>query len=101
MAARHEEGCYQRKVSLYFFLFAEGPSNDHVGLARSTVFREIRAGAIFKTGDFAKEKLEGAIVVRLLYYREALPFKMFLRHGTIQVGCENWGASGCEKREGI
>ena len=29
----------------------------HVGVARGTVFEEIRPGAGFKTGDFVKEKL--------------------------------------------
>ena len=29
------------------------------GLARGTVFQEVRPGAGFKTGDFVKEKLGG------------------------------------------
>ena len=35
------------------------------GAARDTVFQKIRPGACFKTGDFVKEMLGGAIVVRL------------------------------------
>ena len=64
MAARHEEGCYQVKVSTYF-LVCNVPSNKHVGLARGTVFQEVRPGACFQTVDFDNEKLGGAIVVRL------------------------------------
>ena len=56
MAARHKEGCCERKVSMYFPIF-KGPSNGEVGEARSTVVQEIRAGAGFKTGHFAKEML--------------------------------------------
>ena len=40
-------------------LVCEGLSNDDVGVARGTVFQEMRAGAGFKTGDFFKEKLGG------------------------------------------
>ena len=42
------------------FLFAmEGLSNNDVGVARGTVFQEVRPGAGFKTGDFVKERLGG------------------------------------------
>ena len=34
------------------------------GMARVTVFQEIRPGAGFKTGGFVREKLGGATVVR-------------------------------------
>ena len=34
-------------------------SNDDVGVAKGTVFQEIRPWAGFKTGDFVKEKLGG------------------------------------------
>ena len=40
---------------------------DDVGVAKGTAFQEIRPCAGFKTGDFVKEKLGGATVVRLLY----------------------------------
>ena len=42
-----------------FFLVCKGLSNDDVGVARGTIFQEIRPGAGFKTGDFVKEKLGG------------------------------------------
>ena len=41
------------------FLVCKGLSNDDVGVARGTVFQEIRPIAGFKTGGFAKEKLGG------------------------------------------
>ena len=37
----------------------KGPSNDDVGVARGTVFEEVRSGARVKTGDFVNEKLGG------------------------------------------
>ena len=36
-----------------------GLSNNDVGVARDTVFQEVRPGAGFKTGDFVKEMLGG------------------------------------------
>ena len=50
-----------------FFLVFNGLSNNHVWMARGTVFlQEIRPGGVgFETGDFVEEKLGGAIVVRL------------------------------------
>ena len=57
MAARPEEGCYEKRI-LNHFHACEGLSNDYVGAAWSTtVFQEIRPGAGFKTGGFGKEKL--------------------------------------------
>ena len=47
------------------FFFCKGLSNGNVGVARGTVFRKIRPGASFKTGDFVKEKLGGGTVERL------------------------------------
>ena len=32
-------------------------SNDDLGVARGTVFQEVRRGASFKTSDFVEEKL--------------------------------------------
>ena len=58
MAARHEEGCYEKNV-LKHFLVRKGRSNDDAGAARDTAFQEIRPGSGSKTGDFVKEKLEG------------------------------------------
>ena len=53
-------------LSSCIFLFAIKLSNDDVGAARSTVFQEIRPRAGFTTnGDFVKEKLGGATVLRL------------------------------------
>ena len=51
-----------RKVAIkarspYIFLFVM--SNNDAGMARKTVFQEVRPGASFKTGDFVKEKLGG------------------------------------------
>ena len=49
-----------------YFLVCKGLSNDYVGVGGSgTVFQKIRPGVGFKTGDFVKEKLEGATVERL------------------------------------
>ena len=43
----------------------QGLAIDDVGVSRDTVFQEIRPGAAFETGDFAKEKSGGATVERL------------------------------------
>ena len=64
MAARHEEGRYQKIVSICFIV-CKGLSIDDVGASRDTVFQEIRPGVGFETGDFAEEKLGGATVERL------------------------------------
>ena len=61
MAARHEEGCHEMHIFAYFLVLHEGLSNDDVGVARGTVFQEIRPGAGFKTGDFGKDKLGGLL----------------------------------------
>ena len=60
MVARHDEGCYEKKnfIRIYVFLFV---LNGNVGVARSTVFEEIRPGAGFKTSDFVKELLAGGL----------------------------------------
>ena len=56
----------EKNISTFIFLFAKDyTSNDDVGVARGTAFQELRPGAGFKTGDFVKEKLGGAIVERL------------------------------------
>ena len=59
MAARHEEGWYEEKHVSAYFLACKGLSNDDVWVARFTVFKEIRPGAAFESGDFAKEALGG------------------------------------------
>ena len=41
-----------KNESAMFFLVCKGPSNDDVGVARSTVIQEIRAGAGFKNRRF-------------------------------------------------
>ena len=64
VAARHEEGCYEKSI-LKKFHVCKGLSNDDVGAARGTAFREIRPVAGFKTGDFVEEKLGGFTVERL------------------------------------
>ena len=58
MAARHEEGCYEKSICIHD-LVCGGLSNDDVWVVRDTVFQKIRPGAGFKTGDFVKEKLGG------------------------------------------
>ena len=58
MAARHEEGCYGKKIITYD-LVCKGLSNDDVGVARGAVLQELRPGAGFKTGGFVEEKLGG------------------------------------------
>ena len=58
MAARHEQGCSETHISMYFFVW-EGLSNDSVGVANGTVLQETRPEAGFKTDDFVEEKLRG------------------------------------------
>ena len=58
MAARHKEGCYLRNVPVHL-LVCNGLSNNGVGVARDTVFQEVRPGAGFKTSDFVKKMLGG------------------------------------------
>ena len=53
MAARREEGCYEKSI-LKNFDVRKRLSNDDVGAARGAVFQELRPGAGFKTGDFVK-----------------------------------------------
>ena len=43
----------------------KGLSIDDVGVSRVIVFREIRPGAGFETGDFVEEKLGGATIEQL------------------------------------
>ena len=45
MAARYEEGCYGRYIFTHF-LVREGLSTDDVGVAKGTLFREIRPGEL-------------------------------------------------------
>ena len=59
-AARYEEGCYEKYIFTYVLVRA-GLSTDDVGVAKGTVFQEIRPSAGFKTGDFVK-KIGGATV---------------------------------------
>ena len=56
MAARHKEGYYCKKVSI-FVLVCKGLSIDDVGVSRDNVFQEVRPGADFKTCDVIKQKL--------------------------------------------
>ena len=48
----------ESRVSIYY-LVCKGLSINDVGVSRDTVFKEIRPGAGFKTGDFVQEKLWG------------------------------------------
>ena len=54
MAARHEEDFYQNNVFKYFLVCKELSAID-IGVTMVTVYQEMRPGAGFKTGDFAKE----------------------------------------------
>ena len=56
MAARPEEGCYEKRI-LNHFHACKGLSNDYVGAAWGTVVQGIQPGVGIKTGDFVKEKL--------------------------------------------
>ena len=58
MAARHEDGCYEKDVFIYFHV-CKGLSNDAGGVARGTVFQEIWPGVGLKTGVFVKHSLGG------------------------------------------
>ena len=71
MAARHKEGCYLRNAAVHFLVCKErkGLSNDDVGVARGTVFQEVRPGAGFKTGGFVEEMLGGVTAERLCVHQ--------------------------------
>ena len=67
MAGRHEEGCHEKK---YPRVFSWSQRKDYhrtieAGVARGTVFQDIRPGAGLKTGDVVGEKFGGAFVGRL------------------------------------
>ena len=51
----------------FHFSFFKGPSNDDVGVARDTVFQEIRPGVGFKNRRCRQRKVGGATVERLGY----------------------------------
>ena len=59
MAARFEDAL-MKKIFPCIFL-CKGRSNDDVGVARSTVFQEIRPAAGFKNGDIGKKELGGGV----------------------------------------
>ena len=61
------------KISLNtrYFPVCKGQSNDDVGVARDTVFQEIRLGAGFKASDFVHEKLRGLLPSVAQLKREA------------------------------
>ena len=85
MAARHEEGCHEKKKkhkNFIHFLSCQGLSNDDVGVARGTVFQEIRPGVGFKTGDFVEDRLGGGGGHRIMTPFLFLPQIVFLeRYG--------------------
>ena len=56
MAARHEEGFYEKDILIYSLVW-KGLSNDGVGVAKGTVFKEIRPGS--KPAISPKETLGG------------------------------------------
>ena len=57
-AARQEEGRYETQLFVYF-LACKGLSNDDVGVARGTVFQEVRPGAGFKKPAISLKKSWG------------------------------------------
>ena len=57
----------KKSPSLYFVVW-KGHPNDDAGVARGTIFQEVRPGAGFKTGDFVKRKVGGG-----LPYNDSLP----------------------------
>ena len=64
-AAQHDQGCYKKALVTHFLVF-KGLSNDDVGVARGTVFRENAAGSGFQNRRFRCRKVNrgGAAVVR-------------------------------------
>ena len=67
MATRHEERRYEQSISIYF-LACKGRPKDDVGVARGSVFQELRPGAGFKTAPAISLEtimLGGATVERL------------------------------------
>ena len=71
-----EEGCHDAKNLFLQFLVCKGRTIE--GWRRDgkghRVFRRYRLGACFKTGDFFKEKLGEAIVLRLIFEQSMLYF---------------------------
>ena len=59
MAARGRMTWKNKIHTKHVFLFAMDYRTMTVGMARVTVFQEIRPGAGFKAGDFVKETLGG------------------------------------------
>ena len=58
MAARHEEGRYEKSI-LKHFLGCEGLSDDDVGAARGTVFQEIRPDVLVSKPAISLKKSWG------------------------------------------
>ena len=59
MAARDGERRYE-KTAFVYFLVCKRLASHNVGVARGTIFREIRSIARFQTSDFVTEKFGGA-----------------------------------------
>ena len=59
MAAGHKDRCcIKKRLFCSLFLFAEDyRTMRDIWVARGTVFRQVRPGDGFKTGDFVHEKL--------------------------------------------
>ena len=62
----------EKKKSSCVFRFAKELSNDDAGVASGAVFQEVRPGAGFKTGNFAKGKLGSTAIVACMKIK-ALP----------------------------
>ena len=59
VAARYEEGCYEKHLLRICSCSRMTVDRSHVGVAKGTLFQEIRPWAGFKTGDFVKDKSGG------------------------------------------
>ena len=99
MVDRHEEGCYQQKVSIYFIV-CKGLSNYDVRVSQNNIFQEIRPGAGFKTGVCVKEKFGGlpqnnstaAYCPRVCFF--CIGFRVWRRFCTVEGPVSGWEAGG-------
>ena len=91
MAARHEEGCYEKKeLHRIFSCFAKDYIERlHRGGKGHRVSGDTGGSAGFKTGDFVNETLGGATVVRLLGNGES--------HHTVEVAVVGLTNNVCDR----
>ena len=79
MAARREEGCYEKNIFTYC-LVDKGPSHDDVRVARGTVLQEIAPGA----GDFIKKSSGDDSLITYI----AGKICMVVAHVTVWESCD-------------